>query len=446
MTRDSASYSYRQIWTVAYPILISIVMEQMIGITDTAFLGRVSETALGASTLAGIFYMIIFMIGFGFSIGSQIIIARRNGEGNYSETGTIFYHGIAFLAVTAVIIIGASEYLAPLILNYMIDSPQVLEASLDYIRWRAFGLIFAYTTGIFRAFFVGTTQTKTLTLNSVIMVLSNVAFNYILIFGKAGFPALGITGAAIGSTLAEGVSLLFFILYTWKQVDCRKYGLDRLPTFSWKTLGNILSVSIWTMIQNVISLSTWLIFFVYIEHLGERYLSISTIIRSTSNLLWMVMMAFAATCSSLVSNLIGNGHPHAVRSLVLRILKLSYGACALMIFIMVLEPEMVLGIFTDEMEVIKEAVPALWVICTSYLFTVPANVLHQAVCGTGNTRMAFFCELVSLGVYMFWCWLVIHVMESNVAICWTAEFAYGIPMVLMCGGYLLSGKWMGKQV
>ena len=65
---------------------------------------------------------------------------------------------------------------------------------------------------MFRAFFVGTTQTKTLTLNSVVMVLSNVVFNYILIFGKFGAPQLGIAGAAIGSSLAEMVSVIFLHL------------------------------------------------------------------------------------------------------------------------------------------------------------------------------------------------------------------------------------------
>ena len=58
------------------------------------------------------------------------------------------------------------------------------------------------------------TKTKTLTLNSIVMVLSNVVFNYILIFGKFGFPQLGIAGAAIGSSLAEMVSVIFFIIYT----------------------------------------------------------------------------------------------------------------------------------------------------------------------------------------------------------------------------------------
>ena len=66
-------------------------MEQLIGMTDTAFLGRVGEVELGASAIAGVFYMVIFMVAFGFSIGAQILIARRNGERQYKEIGDLFY-------------------------------------------------------------------------------------------------------------------------------------------------------------------------------------------------------------------------------------------------------------------------------------------------------------------------------------------------------------------
>ena len=69
------AYSNRHIWQITYPILISLLMENMIGLTDTAFLGRVGEVELGASALAGVYYMAIFMLGFGFSIGVQIPVS-----------------------------------------------------------------------------------------------------------------------------------------------------------------------------------------------------------------------------------------------------------------------------------------------------------------------------------------------------------------------------------
>ena len=109
------TYSYRNIWKVAYPILISLVMEQMIGLTDTAFLGRVGEIELGASAIAVVYYMVLFMIGFGFSIGAQIIIGRRNGEGDFKATGRTFWTGLYFVLALAAAIIALSEIFSPYI-------------------------------------------------------------------------------------------------------------------------------------------------------------------------------------------------------------------------------------------------------------------------------------------------------------------------------------------
>lgn len=89
----TVDYSYKQIWRVAYPILVSLLMEQMIVLTDTAFMGRVGEVELGAAAIAGVFYMVIFMAGHGFCVGTQILIARRNGERRYGEVGQVFYQG-----------------------------------------------------------------------------------------------------------------------------------------------------------------------------------------------------------------------------------------------------------------------------------------------------------------------------------------------------------------
>ena len=111
MDKKTGTYSYRNIWRVAYPILISLVMEHMIGLTDTAFLGRVGEVELGASAIAIVYYMVLFMIGFGFSLGAQIIIGRRNGEGNFRDTGKIFWNGLYFLLGLSAIIIVLSEQL-----------------------------------------------------------------------------------------------------------------------------------------------------------------------------------------------------------------------------------------------------------------------------------------------------------------------------------------------
>ncbi len=440
------TYSYGNIWKVAYPILISLVMEQMIGLTDTAFLGRVGETELGASAIAIVYYMVLFMIGFGFSIGAQIIIGRRNGEGRYRDTGKVFWNGLYFVLTLSFILIGLSELFSPWLMRKIVSSDAIYAASLSYVRWRLPGMIFAFITAMFRAFYVGTTQTRTLTLNSIVMVLSNVLFNWILIFGHLGFPALGITGAAIGSSLAELTSLIFFIVYTRVGCDRKKYGLDKAAGFEMSELKSMMPVCSWTMIQHTISVSTWFVFFLFIEHLGERALAISNITRGVSGLIWVVLQAFSSTCSTLVSNIIGEGHQDKVMSLVKRILKLSYGIVSILILAICLFPEAIARIYTDIPDLVTASVPAIIVMSSSYFINVAGQIFFLAVSGTGSTSTAFRLELVALVVYVAYCWLIIGHMKMDVAVCWTAEHVYA-GMLLICGWcYMASGRWKNRSI
>ena len=439
-------YSYKEIWLITYPILISLVMEQLIGMTDTAFLGRVGETELGASALAGVYYMAIFMVAFGFSIGTQIIIGRRNGEKKYKEIGPIFYQGISFLLVLATILCLLSLTFSPQILKGMIDSEDVYRATIDYINWRVFGFVFSFAATMFRAFFVGTTQTKTLTLNSIVMVLSNIVFNYILIFGKFGFPELGIAGAAIGSSLAELVSLVFFIIYTYKKIDYKKYGLNRFSGIQWATLKRILNISLWTMIQNFVSMSTWFLFFIAVEHLGERPLAITNIIRNVSAIPFMIVISFASTISTLTSNLIGAGNIDYVRGTLKQGIRMGYLFVIPILLLFALFPSLILHIYTDLPALIQASTPSLWVLCSAYIFLVPGNIYFQAVSGTGNTRSALMLEFSVLVIYVCYVIFMIFHLKVDVALCWTTEHIYGGFIFLFSWLYIKKGKWQSKRI
>ena len=440
------TYSYGSIWKVAYPILTSLVMEQMIGLTDTAFLGRVGEIELGASAIAIVYYMVLFMIGFGFSIGAQIIIGRRNGEGNFRDTGKVFWHGLYFVLGLSVILILLSEILSPWLMKLMVSSDAIYSAALSYVRWRLPGMVFAFITAMFRAFYVGTTQTRTLTLNSIVMVASNILLNWVLIFGHLGLPALGITGAAIGSSLAELVSLIFFVIYTRVGCDRMKYGLERPAGFDAAELRSMMPVCTWTMIQHTVSVSTWFIFFLYIEHLGERALAVSNIVRGVSGIIWVVLQAFSSTCSTLVSNIIGEGRQDKVMSLIKRILKLSYGIVGIIMILIFMFPQTVTHIYTDIPELVTGAVPAMLVMVSSYIVAVGGQIFFLAVSGTGSTRTAFRLELVALVIYTIYCTVMAGMMKMDVAICWTAEYIYSGVLLICSWRYMATGHWKNRRI
>ena len=139
---------------------MSLLMEHMIGLTDTAYLGRVGEVELGASALAGVYYLVIYMLGFGFSIGAQVLIARRNGAQEYKRIGLVFLQGTFFLLLLASLLFTASHLYSPFFLRKLIGSDDVYQATMKYVDWRVYGFFFSFVAVMFRAFYVGITKTN----------------------------------------------------------------------------------------------------------------------------------------------------------------------------------------------------------------------------------------------------------------------------------------------
>ena len=438
-------FTNKQIWQITYPVLISLLMEHMIGLTDTAYLGRVREVELGASALAGVYYLVIYMLGFGFSVGAQVLIARRNGAHDYTRIGPVFMQGTLFLLLLAAVLFTASHLYSPLILRKLIGSDDVYRATMSYVDWRVYGFFFSFIAVMFRAFYVGITKTKILTANSVVMVLTNVVLNYILIFGKFGFPALGIAGAAIASSISETVSVLFFIIYTWKKIDYKKYAMFSFVGIDFRMLKQILNVSVWIMVQHGIAFVGWFIFFVVMEHQGERPLAVTNVVRSISSFLFMFVNAFASTSSSLVSNLIGSGKSDQVLGLCGRMIRLCYFFVLPLAILIALFPDLVLRIYTDNPDLIQNSVPSLWVMLSSYLLAVPAFIYFFSVSGTGNTQVALWIDMASIFVYVSYTFMVGIWLHADVAVCWTTEHVYNM-MLLISFFYLWKGNWRNKRL
>ena len=264
------TFNNRHIWNVAYPIFLGLLAQNIINVTDTAFLGHVGETALGGAAMGGLLYICIYTMAFGFSIGSQILIARRNGEGNYHMIGEIMWQGSAFSFAMAVIMLVLMFMFAEPMIRLFVNSESVYNATYEFFIWRMWGLLFSFINVMFRALYIGITNTKVLTMNAIVMALVNVFLDYAMIFGKCGFPEMGIKGAAIASVIAEASSLVFYIIYTRCKIDIGKYRLNRIGRFRPSIVLRILHISSFTMMQYFLSMAIWFVFFIAIAIVKRR--------------------------------------------------------------------------------------------------------------------------------------------------------------------------------
>ena len=281
------NYTYKNIWLINFPVMMSILIEQLINITDAIFLGHVGEIELGASALAGIWYLAIYMLGFGFSLGLQVVIARRNGEQQYSETGKTFFQGLLFLSGLAILLCTISKVFSPVILIKLIASEKVYSAVIDYLDWRIWGLMFSFPFLALRSFLVGITLTKPLNKAALTAVLVNIPCNWLLIFHFD----LGIAGAAIASSFAELCSLVILSIHVLRKMDRQVYGLNW--QFNKNIFHHVCRVSIWSMFNPFIGVASWFAFFVAIEHLGELELAATNVIRSISTLFFVIVNSLA---------------------------------------------------------------------------------------------------------------------------------------------------------
>ena len=437
--------SNKEIWSIALPIMLGNMAQTVINFTDTAFLGHLGVIALGASMLAGLFYFVFTTIATGFAIGIQIIIARRFGEGNYGRIGIIFEHGSLFVLILGSILFSILYFFSDQLLYLLIDSQNIYDASIEYIKYRRYGIIFVCFNFLYRALYIGISNTKVITYSTIIMAVVNILLDYCLIFGNLGFPEMGIGGAALASFCAEVSAFIFFTVYSYITLTKKDYGMFKIHKLESELMGRILRIATPTMIQKLFSFSVWFIFFILIEKMGETATGISSIVRSVYMILITPCFAFATTTNTVVSRIIGEGHSDQVFNTILKILK-NCLLCTIPIMVLVaVFPMQIVRIYTDDINLAQLVIPSIYVICAGTIFQGIGNAYFEAVSGTGNTTAALYLEAVILVIYIAFIWAMTH-LTTHVHWVWTAEILYGALLGIFCYIYMKFAKWDKKHI
>lgn len=431
---------------IAYPIIFGNLAQTLITLTDTAFLGRVSAIALGASMMAGIYYYVYSTLAWGFAMGIQIIVARRLGEGRLERIGVVFEHGLVFVLFLSVLLFLLQHYLTEGLLHKIIQSPHIYASAMEYMDYRHYGIIFVCFNFLFRALYIGLSNTKVISFSTALMAVVNIFLDYTLIFGNLGFPRMGVGGAALASVCAEISALLFFTGYTLAKLPLKTYALFYFHKLEGWLMKSVLKLALPTMLQKLLSFGTWFIFFALVEHMGEMPIAISGIVRSVYMLVMIPVFAFGATANTLTSRLIGEGRQNEVLATVFKTIVQGLIAILPVLLCCLFFPTGVLSVYTNDQMLAAASIPTLYVICcasVSMSFGIP---FFEAVSGTGNTFYALVLESVVLVLYTFSVWFFASWIGTRVEWVWTSEFTYGAAIGLISFFYLHFSHWQKKKI
>jgi multidrug resistance protein, MATE family len=438
--------STQDILKLAIPISLALLIPQINFLTNTAFIGRLGQDELGVNGIAGVFYLLLAMLGYGLSNGLQVLMARRVGEGNRKGLGKLFGNGIVLSIVFSIVLMMLSLWFAPLLFGMTLHNDKHIYMSVDFLFVRVWGLPFLMLTQLVNSFFIATSRSKFIIYGSIVAALCNILFDYLLIFGHGGFTAMGLHGAAIASVLAEiAACIIMYSIFYFNRMH-KKYEVRNILYFDFALSRNVLNVASPLIFQYFFSIGGWQLFFIFVEHLGNKELAASQILRSVLGIVGVCTWAFASACNTLVSRSIGQGLQNEVPRLILKIVKLSLLTTSVICLFLLCGSSYFLSLYTNDTELIAFAIPSLRIVALATLTMSVATVVFNGVVGTGNTLVNLTMEIACVGFYIIYCVVFIQQLHFPLYVAWASEFVYWCSLLLIAALYLKSGRWKGKVI
>jgi putative MATE family efflux protein len=429
---------------MSLPISFAILVPQFNFLINSFFLAKLGPGNIGASGITGVYYLIFSAIGFGLNNGLQALISRRGGQEREKEIGTLFMQSIYITLCIALLGILLTYTVAPIIFERNTD-PVLFQKSMGFLYIRIWGLPFLYLYQMRNGLLVGTNQSKLLIWGTLAETISNVFLDYVLIFGRWGFPELGFNGAAYASVSAEFIGMLVvFVMINMRGMN-KRFGLFSNFNFDWETTKTILIQSSPLIMQYGISIISWEFFFILVSHDGSMALDISQLMRLLFGFFGIFIWAFAATANTMVANIIGQGMRKRVMILVGRIILLSTGSTLLIFIPLQFFPRELLLLFNEDVAYLEAAIPVLRVVSIAILIMSVATVCLNSVTGTGNTRINLMIEAITIMLYCIYIYLVMEKFDLSIAWGWASELLYWSCILIMSFLYLKSGKWDNAQ-
>ncbi len=430
---------------LAYPVVLGSLTYTFLSVIDTAMLGRLGPIPLAASGVAGVFFFALVFCASSVSVGTQALTSRRFGEGDHRASGSVLIAGLALATVISLPLVISSPWLSRWISPFFSSDVDVIAQSSAYLHYRLLGAGFMLVSWVFQAFYAGIGETQHQLVGSVLVTATNILLDYGLIFGRLGFPQLGIHGAAIASTIAVSIGMVYYIVVILiPQRRSRFLTLQGVSGVA-RWMKPILRLSIPIAGQRGVEQGSWVIFFTIVSRIGTIELAATNVIRSIHHLSIMLAVGLGIAASALVGQNLGAGQPERAEQLTWEAVKIATYAMVLAGLLFVFFPSAIFRIYTSDSAVIAAGRWPLIFLGLVQAFPGIALVLSQGLQGAGNTRFVMLAEFfVCLGLYLPAVYFLGLRTSLGLLGAWMGELIYWGALAVIMVLKFRQGKW--KQI
>ena len=297
---------YSEVLKLALPVIVTMVSHTVMWFLDTAMVGRVSKEALAAVGISGIFVW-SFLSFFNGTINSvNTFVAQSYGAKRYEEIGGITWQGF-YLAVVSYAIVLAAIPLVSLLLGLVGLSDGVYALGSTYARIRLYAGLFVFITMTGSSFLRGIGNTTTPMIIAIVANLVNFVGDYVLIFGKFGFPRLEVKGAAIATLIASAVSAILYVMVFFSRKYAHKFNTLSAFRFSKENTWRLLRIGVPIGVLWLLDTGSFAMFSSFIGHIDETFLAAHQAAITLMSTSFMPLSGLSAAATILVGQYIGAG-------------------------------------------------------------------------------------------------------------------------------------------
>lgn len=378
MTRWQAyKEQYRRNLQLSLPIVLSQVGQMLTQLADTMMVGRYGgEDPLPlASVSFGSSIAFLILIGcIGVALGLTPLIGERYVRGEHEESKRLFHNALIFYT-TLGLVVGAFQYCCTPLLYHMGQTPEVVDGAIPYIRMLAYSVPFMMFFFAFKQFLEGVGNTRAVMTITLIANILNVAFNWVLIYGRYGFPEMGAAGAGLATTLSRVLSAAM----AWGYFAYRKEYAAYLKGFSLRALTmarvrRLLALGLPIAGQMFLESSAFVGTGIMIGWLGAVSLSANQIAITLGNCAFMVILSIGSASTIRISHCYGAKNLEELKLATKATYHLVLGWCVVASLIFILFRHAIPQLFTDNEEVIRMTADMMFLVALYQLWDGMQNV------------------------------------------------------------------------
>ncbi len=436
---------------IALPMIVSTACDGVMTFTDRLFLSRIGSEQMNAAMGGGVAMQMMMFFFIGLTGYTTALVAQYYGSGQKKMGGVAAFQAI-LIALAAYPLILLCKPLSLHFFSFMHVPVSQLPYQISYFNIVIYGVLFSILRNCLSCYFSGLGRTKVVMMSALASVVVNVVLDYGMIFGKMGFPAMGIRGAAIATVAGSLTGLCVLIAVYLGRFNRENFGIMSSFKFNWTVMRKLLYFGYPAGLELFLNFLGFTVIIFMFHSRGNEVATATTIMFSWDLATFIPLLGIEIAVTSLVGRYMGAGDPETAHRAAMSGIKtgIYYSVVVLVLFVFI--PGKLAMVFRPQThsQVFEHALP----IATSMIRIASLYVLAEAMMvalvgalrGAGDTHWTMIASVTFHWTFIPLLWIMFNVFNASALMGWLALV---ILFLFFCFALYLryrSGKWKKMRV